>query len=472
MAGSGPRTASPTGVAAGPSRLPGPALTDRRLLGRRPGRPSSGPAPGGWLAVGPATSWCARARGAAIGASRRRGRSDGRACAAAACSSASSEDTVRARELRPPGRPQQVVAAVSAARCPGPRVREPLRGQPVPSGSMSAQFIFTMRKVSRFHPPDREVLKDITLSFYPGAKIGVLGANGAGKSSLLRIMAGRRRRLHRRGPAHARASPSACSSRSRSSTRPRTCIGNVMDGVGETADAARADYDEVLAGWADPDADYEKLGDRAGRPRGQDRGRRRLGPRAHRSRSPWTRCACPPGDADVDHAVGRRAAPGRAVPAAAVAAPTCCCSTSPPTTSTPSRWRGSSASCSDYAGTVVAITHDRYFLDNVAGWILELDRGRGIPFEGNYSGWLEQKQARLGAGGEGRLGPPAHARARARVGAHGAQGPPGQGQGPPRRLREAAGRGRGRRAAAPTSCEIIIPPGPPPGRPGHRGRAA
>ena len=98
----------------------------------------------------------------------------------------------------------------------------------------------------------------------------------------------------------------------------------------------------------------------------------------------------------------------------------------------------------EYAGTVVAITHDRYFLDNVAKWILELDRGKGFPFEGNYSSWLEQKQERLVARAEPRRGPPPHARARAGVGAHVAEGPPGQGQGPPRRLRQAAGGGRGR----------------------------
>ena len=95
----------------------------------------------------------------------------------------------------------------------------------------------------------------------------------------------------------------------------------------------------------------------------------------------------------------------------------------------------------DYKGTVVAVTHDRYFLDNVAGWILELDRGRGIPYEGNYSGWLEQKQARLADRGEAVLGAAAHARARARVGAHGAQGAPREVEGPARRVREAARRG-------------------------------
>ena len=114
----------------------------------------------------------------------------------------------------------------------------------------------------------------------------------------------------------------------------------------------------------------------------------------------------------------------------------------------------------EYPGTVVAITHDRYFLDNVAKWILELDRGRGFPFEGNYSSWLEQKQERLAQGGEEATRPPAHARARARVGAHGAQGPPGQGQGPPRRLRQVCSRRPRPPSAAPTSSRSRSPPGP------------
>ena len=123
----------------------------------------------------------------------------------------------------------------------------------------------------------------------------------------------------------------------------------------------------------------------------------------------------------------------------------------------------------DYPGTVVAITHDRYFLDNVARWILELERGEGIPFEGNYSSWLEQKQARLDRGGEAGLDAPAHARARARVGAHGPQGPPGEGQGPPLRVREAAGRGRSSRPRPGQAADPAARRSPPRRR-GHRGR--
>ena len=114
----------------------------------------------------------------------------------------------------------------------------------------------------------------------------------------------------------------------------------------------------------------------------------------------------------------------------------------------------------DYPGTVVAITHDRYFLDNVARWILELDRGRGFPFEGNYSSLARAEAGPPGPGGEAGVGPPAHPRARAGVGAHGAQGPPGQGPGPPVGLREAAAGGRGGRHAGRDRLEIAIPPGP------------
>ena len=125
----------------------------------------------------------------------------------------------------------------------------------------------------------------------------------------------------------------------------------------------------------------------------------------------------------------------------------------------------------DYAGTVVAITHDRYFLDNVARWILELDRGRGMPFEGNYSSWLEQKQERLAREQRSDEARRAHARARARVGAHGAEGTPGEGQGAPRRVRQAAGRSRGRRGDD-GRLEIAIPAGPAPRRHRDRGRRA
>ena len=147
---------------------------------------------------------------------------------------------------------------------------------------------------------------------------------------------------------------------------------------------------------------------RAGRAAGEDRRRRRLGPRTARSRSRWTRCAARPATRDVSNALGRRAAPGGAVPPAAATARPAAARRA----DQPSRRRDRSPGCErflqDYPGTVVTVTHDRYFLDKVAGWILELDRGHGIPCEGNYSGWLEQKQKRLGQEGKQESGPPAH----------------------------------------------------------------
>ena len=125
---------------------------------------------------------------------------------------------------------------------------------------MSAQFIYTMRKLSRFHPPDKEVLKDISLSFYPGAKIGVLGANGAGKSSLLRVMAG----VDDGFTGEGRLTPGFTVGMLEQEPQldsGKDVHGNVMDGVGQVA-ALLTEYDEVMAGWADPEADYEKLGAR------------------------------------------------------------------------------------------------------------------------------------------------------------------------------------------------------------------
>ena len=327
-----------------------------------------------------------------------------------------------------------------------------------PALPMSSQYIFTMHRLSKLHPPDKTVLDNITLAFYPGAKIGVLGYNGAGKSTLLRIMAGRRPGVPRRGRARARGDASGCSSRSPSSTRPRTSRGNVEDGVAETQGAARPLQ-------------------RAGRQllRRDRRGVRRASRRKIDAADAWNL------DTQLDYAMDalrlppprrRRRARSPAASAAAwrcagccCARPTCCCSTSRPTTSTPSRSRGSSSTCAEYKGTIVAVTHDRYFLDNVAGWILELDRGKGIPYEGNYSSWLEQKQARLAQEERSEKGAPAHDRRRARVGAHEPQGPAHEVQGAPRALRGAARRGAQRQARRGPDPH---PAGPAPGRPGAR----
>jgi ATP-binding cassette ChvD family protein len=258
---------------------------------------------------------------------------------------------------------------------------------------MAAQFIFTMRRASRFYPPDREVLRDITLAFYPGAKIGVIGANGAGKSSLLRIMAG----VDEGFTGEARLTDGftvGMLEQEPELDAAKNVQGNVMDGVGQVATLLTR-YDEVLAAWADPDADYGKLGDE------QADLERRIEVAGAWDLQRTIQIAMdalrlPPGDADVSTLSGgerRRVALCRLL----LSRPDLLLLDEPTNHLDAESVAWLERTLKDYHGTVVAITHDRYFLDNVAGWILEMDRGRGIPFEGNYSGWLEQKTARLDA---------------------------------------------------------------------------
>jgi ATP-binding cassette ChvD family protein len=257
----------------------------------------------------------------------------------------------------------------------------------------SAQFIFTMRKVSRFYPPDREVLKDITLAFYPGAKIGVIGPNGSGKSSLLRIMAG----LDDGFTGEARRSPGFTVGLLEQEPHldpAKDVKGNVMDGVGEVA-ALLERYDAVLAKYADPDADYDKIGAEQAeleakiQATGADDLDRQI-------EIAMDALRLPPGDADVTTLSGgekRRVALCRLL----LSKPDLLLLDEPTNHLDAESVAWLERTLQQYHGTVVAITHDRYFLDNVARWILELERGKGHPFEGNYSSWLEQKQARLDA---------------------------------------------------------------------------
>ncbi len=258
---------------------------------------------------------------------------------------------------------------------------------------MSAQFIYTMHKVGRYHPPDRQVLENITLSFYPGAKIGVLGSNGAGKSSLLKVMAG----IDDGFTGDARLTPGFTVGYLEQEPLldpSKDVMGNVMSGAGETVQLL-ADYDAVLAGWSDPDADYEKLGARQAEL--EDKIAAANAWDLQRTiEIAMDALRLPPKESPVEQLSGgekRRIALCRL----RLSQPDLLLLDEPTNHLDAESVAWLEHHLQAYPGTVVAITHDRYFLDNVARWILELDRGRGIPFEGNYSSWLEQKQGRLDA---------------------------------------------------------------------------
>ncbi len=248
-----------------------------------------------------------------------------------------------------------------------------------------------MHKCSRFYPPDRDVLKDISLSFFPGAKIGVLGANGAGKSSLLRIMAG----LDDGFSGEARLSPPYTVGflpQEPELDPSKTVYGNVMEGVGEVADLL-ARYDAVLSQWSDPDADFEKLGSQqsALEKEIEAAGAWDL---QRKIEIAMDALRLPPAEMNVDSLSGgekRRVALCKLL----LRQPDLLLLDEPTNHLDAESVAWLERHLQEYAGTVVAITHDRYFLDNVAEWILELDRGRGIPYHGNYSSWLEQKEQRL-----------------------------------------------------------------------------
>jgi len=256
---------------------------------------------------------------------------------------------------------------------------------------VAAEFIYTMRNLNRFYPPDREILRDVTLAFYPDAKIGVIGHNGSGKSSLLRIMAG----LDDGFTGEARLTPGytvGYLEQEPTLDEDKDVLGNVMDGVAAVQSLIDR-YNAVLEMWGDPDADFEKVGAEQAE----------LENKINASNA-WDlerqveiamdALRVPPATSDVSTLSGgerRRVALCRLL----LAHPDLLLLDEPTNHLDAESVAWLERFLKDYTGSVMCVTHDRYFLDNVAGWILEVDHGKTFPYEGNYTGWLEQKSKRL-----------------------------------------------------------------------------
>ena len=253
------------------------------------------------------------------------------------------------------------------------------------STSMSAQYIFTMHRLTKAYPPDKEVLKEVTLAFYPGAKIGVLGYNGSGKSTLLKIMAGMDTEY--RGDAQLAPGATVGILEQEPQLDPGKDVkGNVEDGVAETK-ALLDRFNELAANYSDDTADeFARLQSEIDAKNAWD-----LDSQLEHA---MDALRLPPSDADVTTLSGgerRRVALCRLL----LSQPDLLLLDEPTNHLDAESVAWLETHLAEYPGTIVAVTHDRYFLDNVAGWILELDRGRGIPYEGNYSAWLVQKAKRL-----------------------------------------------------------------------------
>jgi sulfate-transporting ATPase len=255
----------------------------------------------------------------------------------------------------------------------------------------SGQYVYSMNRVSKVVPPKREILKDISLSFFPGAKIGVLGLNGAGKSTLLKIMAGIDTDIQGEARPQAGIKIGYLAQEPQLNTE-KDVRGNVEEGLSEAIDAL-AGLDKIYAAYAEPDADFDALAKEQARLEDiiQATDAHNLETRLNVAADALR---LPPWDADVTNLSGgeqRRVALARLL----LSEPDMLLLDEPTNHLDAESVGWLERFLEGFTGTVVAITHDRYFLDNAAGWILELDRGRGIPYEGNYSTWLEAKDQRL-----------------------------------------------------------------------------
>jgi len=253
------------------------------------------------------------------------------------------------------------------------------------------QYIYVMKGLNKTFPGGKQVLKDIWLSFLPGAKIGVLGLNGSGKSTLLKVMSGEDDNFTGEAWAAEGARVGMLEQEPKLDAK-KDVLGNVMDGAGEMAQML-ARFEEVSNAFSDPDADMDKLiteqaelQEKIDAGNGWDLGRT--------VEIAMDALRCPPSDADVEKLSGgerRRVALCRLL----LSKPDMLLLDEPTNHLDAESVAWLERHLAEFPGTVVAVTHDRYFLDNVAGWILELDRGAGIPWEGNYTSWLKQKDKRL-----------------------------------------------------------------------------
>ena len=326
-----------------------------------------------------------------------------------------------------------------------------------------AQYIYTMNRVGKVVPPKRHILRDISLSFFPGAKIGVLGLNGSGKSTLLRIMAGTDTDIE--GEARPQPGIKVGLLPQEPQLDPAADVRTIVEESVKPVKDALARLEQVYALYSEPDADFDKLAAEQGQLEaflasvdGHNL-ERQLDVAADALR-------LPPWDAKVSQLSGgerRRVALCRLL----LSKPDMLLLDEPTNHLDAESVAWLEKYLEQYPSTVICVTHDRYFLDNVAGWILELDRGHGIPWQGNYSSWLEQKEQRLAQEEKQQEGLRAHARARARVGAREPEGAPGEEQGAPAPVRGAV---LGRVPGAQRDQRDLHPAGTAARRPRDRGR--